>query len=216
MRTLGGTVVFISLVGLVAADLFKRDGILISAPKKANVVEVEWHAVVTVHFPTPPPVSNWTKVIQGCIAVSRRWIPPHDQRIWEKRLSLLHWTDAVQRNGRTKRGLFNFVAELSRSIFGTATEKEVNRVKHIVASVAHRLEHIIHTVTELWTAVNDSRRYEQENREDLRSLANHTQQIDIALARVVERLGLLHNLGDGCRGQNRGRDGRGTATGGPR
>ena len=29
-------------------------------------------------------------------------------------------------------------------------------------------------------------------------------------------LGLLHNLGDGCRGQNRGRDGRGTATGGPR
>ena len=29
-------------------------------------------------------------------------------------------------------------------------------------------------------------------------------------------MGLLHNLGDGCRGQNRGRDGRGTATGGPR
>ena len=30
---------------------------------------------------------------------------------------------------------------------------------------------------------------------------------------LVEALGLLHNLGDGCRGQNRGRDGRGTATG---
>ena len=56
-----------------------------------------------------------------------------------------------------------------------------------MASVAHRQEHIIHTVTELWTAVNDSRRYEQENREDLGSLENHTQQIDIALARVVER-----------------------------
>ena len=34
--------------------------------------------------------------------------------------------------------------------------------------------------------------------------------------RVEVILGLLHNLGDGCRGQNRGRDGRGTATGGPR
>ena len=33
---------------------------------------------------------------------------------------------------------------------------------------------------------------------------------------LAESMGLLHNLGDGCRGQNRGRDGRGTATGGPR
>ena len=57
-----------------------------------------------------------------------------------------------------------------------------------MASVAHHQEHIIHTVAELWTVVNDSRRYEQENREDLHSLANHTQQIAIALARVVERL----------------------------
>ena len=32
----------------------------------------------------------------------------------------------------------------------------------------------------------------------------------------ADTMGLLHNLGDGCRGQNRGRDGRGTATGGPR
>ena len=37
-----------------------------------------------------------------------------------------------------------------------------------------------------------------------------------AIPELYPSLGLLHNLGDGCRGQNRGRDGRGTATGGPR
>ena len=36
------------------------------------------------------------------------------------------------------------------------------------------------------------------------------------LLHCEQTMGLLHNLGDGCRGQNRGRDGRGTATGGPR
>ena len=41
-------------------------------------------------------------------------------------------------------------------------------------------------------------------------MAGHTKAFDYMI------LGLLHNFGDGCRGQNRGRDGRGTATGGPR
>ena len=46
---------------------------------------------------------------------------------------------------------------------------------------------------------------------------NETTNLSIdELRNLAVIMGLLHNLGDGCRGQNRGRDGRGTATGGPR
>ena len=65
---------------------------------------------------------------------------------------------------RSRRGLIDVVGHLSKTLFGTATSRDINKVRRLINMLGNRQEEIVHHVTNLWTLVNKTRSYVRENR----------------------------------------------------
>ena len=51
------------------------------------------------------------------------------RQIWVERIRQIESTMISPKGGRTRRGLFNIIGEISRKLFGTATEEEVDETR---------------------------------------------------------------------------------------
>ena len=92
----------------------------------------------------------------------------------------------ITRHGRGRRAVFDFIGELSKIIFGTATEAEVADVNRILNIISNKEQDLVHNAEELWTMVNGTREYVQQNRIMFFSLAKHTSQLRELLNWTVE------------------------------
>ena len=54
------------------------------------------------------------------------------------------------------------VGHLSKTLFITATSRDINKVRRLINMLGNRQEEIVHHVTNLWTLVNKTRSYVRE------------------------------------------------------
>ena len=91
------------------------------------------------------------------------------------------------RHGRSKRAILGFLGKLSKLIFGTATEADVEDVKRVLNNIGNQEQDLIHNVNELWSMVNGTREYVRQNRVMLFSLSKHTSRLRELINWTIER-----------------------------
>ena len=174
---------FFSFFPLVDTDLFHDDGILVQPPQQAKVIVARWTATVLIPRPAPLPLQVWVGAIRSAIQQGYTWTDPEDRRVWEKRLRRL-LTDGDARNvTRSHRGIIDIVGHLSKTLFGTATSRDINKVRRLINMLGNRQEEIVHHVTNLWTLVNKTWSYGRENRNDIGTLQQQVRDVRLALSR---------------------------------
>jgi hypothetical protein len=88
--------------------------------------------------------------------------PLEDKRSW---LARLEWatqlvTDVIEdsfhkhTHNRNKKGLINLGGKFAKSMFGTATDEDVQKLRAIVDETRGNQEEIVHHIKELITVVN--------------------------------------------------------------
>ena len=174
---------FFSFFPLVGADLFHDDGILVQPPQQAKVIVARWTATVLIPRPAPLPLQVWVGAIRSAIQQGYTWTDPEDRRVWEKRLRRLLTNGDARNVTRSRRGLIDVVGHLSKTLFGTATSRDINKVRRLINMLGNRQEEIVHHVTNLWTLVNKTRSYVRENREDIGTLQQQVRDVRLALSR---------------------------------
>ena len=138
---------FFSFFPLVDTDLLHDDGILVQPPQQAEVIVAHWTARVLVPQPAPLPLQVWLGAIRSAIQQGYTWTDPEDRQVWEKHLRRL-LTDGDARNVTcSRRGLIDVVGHLSKTLFGTATTRDINKVRRIINMLGNRQEEITHHVT---------------------------------------------------------------------
>ena len=86
---------------------------------------------------------------------------------------------------RSKRGLFNFIGQAGRFLFGTATSADVAKTRELIRKVSNNQEVVHHLVQDLASVVNQSRVYINENRRKINSLVEFTKNLLKALKRLA-------------------------------
>ena len=90
--------------------------------------------------------------------------------MWEQRIADIEATMATPQSlpkTRIKRGLFNFVGEIGATLFGTATENQVEELKRQIVKAQRTNRRIVHTTYELILVVNQTRAEVTLNRQHL-------------------------------------------------
>ena len=181
---------FFTIVTLIfSLDLFSHDGVLVAPPRDARVVAATWRVIVTLHPPQLLPMTDWVAVIQTSIA-NRPELSDDATRTWWS-LRLRRLDGLIPHPGRRRRAIFGFVSEISRVLFGTATESEVDDVRRVVTTVDANQKDIVHNSKELWSLLNGTREYVQQNRRTIFSLAKYSSQMSRLLNWTVQQYHFL-------------------------
>lgn len=186
---------------LIAANLFRDDGVLIEEKGEARTIGAVWTALVTINPPAPIPVANWVHRVKEGILSAGKKVSKGDVSVWEARMTALGIQMATETwslpssdpvpPSRRKRGLIDGIGELSQILFGTAMNKDIQELRRIVEGMRHRGVLVHHQLDELVTVVNQTRKFVRENRMDLQAIQRHEEALRARLVRHEGRLSML-------------------------
>ena len=199
MRCLGTFLVCVIVIHICGADQFEEDGILVTEMGATRTIEAIWTALVVINPPNEIPMRAWVSQVRDGIQAVGPHVTAADQRTWEARLRTLDLQaprimepildrpsrSLRVRSKRVKRGLLNIVGDISKTLFGTATDHDVSELRHIVAQTVDNDEVITHTIDKMVTVINQTRKYVKENRFDIQDLQKH----QIALEKQLTNYG---------------------------
>ena len=194
---------FITLILTVTATPHKTtklaDGLLIQKGDELRSHIASWTVLIVLQPPPPPNQLDQTigqirKVIEErSVAQPKPYITIHLIRQslldnWERRLkwiashlettSSLNQKNATPKNSTTtrkRRGILNFVGQLSNVLFGTATEDQISELRQRVNQASTTSAKVVHTVNELISVVNHSQSVLFDTQEHLDTLHNLTE-----------------------------------------
>ena len=95
----------------------------------------------------------------------------HDKEVWLKRLGYLT-SKLLKFQLRRKRGFFNFIGSISKTLFGTATSEDVENIRKVLRNMQHTGASTTYRVNELLLVVNHSNTDIQINRNRLNLVNN--------------------------------------------
>ena len=196
------TLLLIVGFALIEADLFQDDGVLVEEQGTVRTISGLWTVMIVLHPPTRPNTTSWTEHLRLGIEKAGRQITKEDKLMWLTRMAALRakrevpldvWAQraaaATPTGGRTRvrRGLFDFVGKLGRSLFGTATVDEVRALRALIRHNQENQAILRHNEREMVSVVNQTRRYVRENRLDLQQVRAETIHLhDLATATAKE------------------------------
>lgn len=171
-----------------------KDGLLVSQGEDVLIEEATWAVVVTLDTPKlPEGLENRLSIVDTTLRKLRSNFSQSEYHSWQMRLTqvkLRLTPDYLYDNRhhfrtRKKRGLFNFVGQLSRHLFGTATMSEIQKIQEILWKIGKDNQAITHVVNEFATVINQSQIYVHENRDminrvtaETRNLLNYVEKFD--------------------------------------
>lgn len=182
-------IIFWTLLNLcVCNELLNHDGVLISNIGDVRTAKAAWTVIVTLDQPPRLDLAAWATNMKSTIDTNVDRCSLSMRQLWESRIASLTRDADIpfvlmkQRDPstRVKRGLLDFVGEISKMAFGTATVADVREVAEAVAATRASQRILSHNQETLVSVLNQTRRFVQENREN--------QQI------IVEDMHRLHNL----------------------
>ena len=128
------------------------------------------------------------------------FITRHDGNKWARRLTHILMELPAKPHKRTRRGLLNFVGDLSKSLFGTATQEDVERVAKVVNDIGHSEYKTVKRVNELLAVVNRTNQDVAMNRRRLNGVSQTLNRLGDAL---VGLQGVVNRTNFGINGLKR-------------
>lgn len=210
--------------------MFREDGILIEKVGPTRTIEAMWTTLVVIDPPKEVPMQAWIDQIRRGIQSVGSRVSEQDQQTWQARLDALDLQQPVvganhsrsfrslpKRRRRIRRGLLNLVGEVSKTLFGTASESDIRELRTALNKVSDGTAVLVHDHMRMLTVMNKTRKYVQENRFDIKDLQRHQKALDrqimnfcddvtqlsyrvskLSLARsidrVIEELTVVHNF----------------------
>ena len=119
------------------------------------------------------------------------------RRLWQERISQL---DVVfQKNAqpdpkRTRRGIFNFIGDISNKLFGTATEEQVSKLQLQIRALQHQDKRVTHAYNELLTVVNQTHGFAAKNREHIQQIEKYATQLTHMLKTISRQISGQANM----------------------
>ncbi len=96
------------------------------------------------------------------------------KNIWNRRLNELEQIlSPLRPRARVRRGLFDFIGDISNKNFGTATEEEVRDCKRQIRMIRGTNQKIVHVVKNLITVVNQTYDELKANRQHILDIENY-------------------------------------------
>ena len=146
--------------------------------------------VVTINPPTVPTIAQWTA--QLLITFDRLaaggnltsgLIPALRNRL--EVISAAYNTTRAP--SRVRRGILNFVGDLSSKLFGTATESEIEGLQTEVQHVQQREATLYHNQEKLVSVVNKTRQQAVINHQDIVRLSSNVQTLSNTIMELKKR-----------------------------
>jgi hypothetical protein len=170
-----------------------EDGLLVLGGNSLRALTAEWTLVVAMDAPqTPrtllPEISKLESVIDSKYV--KLYIDSTTRLVWKHQLERLRVQVASWRTGRSrsKRSIFGFLDPVYRSVFGLATEKEIQECRQIIDESRKSEQYVTHKVNQLISVINHTRHYVQENRMKINDLVDYTQSLSTSLAELKSKL----------------------------
>ena len=178
-----------------------NDGILVNKKEDVRTLALQYEVIITIQPPTwPPDVLTAIQQLRGRVVdvMTIHTLNIEDRTNWLSRLDMM--LHKVSKNltmnivyNRHKRSLFGVIGKLSKSLFGTATEGDVQRIATVLQQNSNAQNKVIHQVNELLTIVNHSNAEIQVNRDRLNLLTNITRKTIQHIQDIVSETNKLAN-----------------------
>lgn len=181
-------VFLVALLGALSLDIGNGltitplpDGIAVKRNLAVKIKRAEWRLTLTLDNPNPEMVTALFREVhlfQRMIEV----VPGNLSRVSRKS----YWLSEVKRvketirtltPKRTSRAVLGIIGQISRDLFGTATESEIASLNTKIHQNRFALQQTVHFQNELLTIVNVTKMEMFENRKTLNSIINATTEI---------------------------------------
>ena len=185
-------------------------GVLLRKTADIYPADEKWTVAVVINAPTPPPLKRWKDEAYRLFYSGpiRNFIPNGEWNTLFKMvdngnfepLRLTHATilNATHSTGdsqgpasRVRRGLFDFIGDVSNALFGTATEEEVVALQDGIRAIAEQESAVYHNQFRLLFVMNITRRYVWKNRDDINLLINGSRYLSHALCNLSAFVNVL-------------------------
>ena len=184
---LGTAVTVIALLGIQVAALTEQemsyntpmllpDGLLITGGEEIRSHVATWTVLVTLDAPQEE--IGLRQTMENFKSTINRLLKNRDsmnatKTSWYERIMDIEMTMLPDGKGvitRTRRGILDFVGEISQKLFGTATDADVRECKRMIEAVARVSQQVTHSQKALVTVVNQTYHHVQQNRRHIQSL----------------------------------------------
>ena len=177
--SIGSAIVWCCFITITCGQFTKLpNGLLITKQERTYAVSKELEVLIVIKAPEWP--SELKLLINRAMKKVSRFpgaglFTTNDRMQWMQRLTNLRTLIPVP--SRKRRGLLDFVGKLSKSLFGTATSADVERIAKVVETVAASQGKVLHRVNDLLMVVNKSNGDIQVNRDHLLAVQKHISDI---------------------------------------
>lgn len=198
------------------APIIQEDGIIVHDAGRTKAVAGIWTVVVLLEIPRVPDLSSIRHQIQQQILDSNRHLPGAAIEIWAMRrrfaeLQLQTCADIIppvtiktdtrsnlpaaqaahpdeQIHHRTKRGLFNFIGFLAKSLTGTALDSDVQELSHIVSGMQGEVSRLAQFDNYMVSVLNATQNVIRSQQSQIELLNEQTQQLHSIIVNINAKL----------------------------
>ena len=153
-------------------------GVLIEKHGTVSVINGKWNVIVTIQEPTCPQsiISRYHDFRDEIRRVIK--IRP-DMKMFQVRIAALDRDLSCDYFARRRRGLFDLGGDIFHSLFGVATDKELNTIHHVISNNKNNIKQLYHDRDRLISVVNKTILAISENRKHLTILDEDIQNVSV-------------------------------------
>ena len=192
MRTLA-TLLVIFIVHSVAKPKITPlpEGLLQRSIEVRMAVNI-WKVIVTIEDDS----YNWNETLHNFYHTNKPFVS--GRATWPSVMlqNLMNRVRALstRHNRRTKRGLINFIGQLSNSLFGTATESEITEIREKIEENRQLNQDISTWQKQYIAVVNRTKNEVIENRKLLNNITSNMYQVTDAIKYIIYVQDIVHRL----------------------
>ena len=174
------------------------DGVLVTGRQPVSSKAIDYTVLVTMTEPRPPPdlqraVLRLSKHIDKVL--HEGLLDGRDTHGWTQRVLMLQVAlSSPQRFGhgrtRSKRGLLNFIGDLSHTLFGTATDKSVSECKEMIKKSRVQAGKIVQMINELTSVVNRTFDDITTNRDRINEIGDFVSKTSYSIKQVEQTVNM--------------------------
>ena len=166
------------------------DGILVTGGDETRNHAATWVVLITINPPTEQPglrqkLRRFRTVIQNLNyfhGVDNATLETWDIRITDIENTMFSTGPIDQ---RTRRGILNIVGELSRSLFGTATDTDVAECRRQIELLKTRDRRVVHSVSKMLSVINQTHNAVVQNRKHINSLQDYVEKVSLEVRHMA-------------------------------
>ena len=188
------------MLGTTSSTFINDDGVLVTAADEVRALTATWNVVVTIDKPRSPSdlITHFDALYASISAIDVTALNDSTAiTSWIRRLERMRYrvtslfattvftSDSTHRQ---RRGLVDFIGEIGKSLFGIATEADLQHVLDAVQQVDSSQQGIVHVVNDMMTVVNQTYESVHENRRHLNAVITHQNTFIQVLQRMSQSL----------------------------